>query len=124
MIREGMCNIEKMGATCAISECKKTTAVVTQSGILAWHAHTLGPNPFCQNPMLIFLDLYDIIKYLSGIPYARHYNPRFLLFLPYFSFSLRFILQTIYVLKRQFFIFLSLKSVVYIRERFLIKSGL
>ena len=53
-----MCNIEKMGATCAISECKKTTAVVTQLGILAWHAHTLGPNPFCQNPMLIFLDLW------------------------------------------------------------------
>ena len=58
------------------------------------------------------------------LPYARHYNPRFVLFLPNFSFSLRFILQTIYVLKTNILHFLSLKSAVYIREQFLIKSGL
>ena len=37
--------------------------------------------------------------YRIVIPYERHYNPRFVFFLPHFSFSLRFILQTIYVLK-------------------------
>ena len=45
-------------------------------------------------------------------------------FYPIFSFSLRFVLQTIYVLKTKILHFLSLKSGVYIRERFLIKSGL
>ena len=30
---------------------------------------------------------------LNEVPYARHYNPRFELFLPHFSFSLRFILD-------------------------------
>ena len=58
------------------------------------------------------------------IPYARHYNPRFVLFLPHFSFSLWFILQTIYVVKVKVLHFLSLKFMVYTRERLLIKSGL
>ena len=58
------------------------------------------------------------------LPYARHYNPRFVYFLAHFWFSLRFILQTIYVLKMEILHFLSLKSAVYTRERLLIKSGL
>ena len=33
----------------------------------------------------------------SYIPYARHYNPRFVFFLPPFLFEVRFILQTTYV---------------------------
>ena len=73
----------------------------------------------CLSTIQIFNGCVDQI-----IPYARHYNPRFVLFLPHFSFSLRFILQTIYVLKTKILHFLSLKSAVYIRERFLIKSGL
>ena len=32
----------------------------------------------------------------SYIPYARHYNPRFVYFLPYFYIEVRFILQTTY----------------------------
>ena len=51
----------------------------------------------------------------NRVPYARHYNPRFVLFLPHFSFSLRFILQTIYVLKTKNLHFLSLKSGLYMR---------
>ena len=39
-----------------------------------------------------------LLKYRTR---AHHYNPRFVLFLPHFSFSLRFILQTIYVLKNE-----------------------
>ena len=61
---------------------------------------------------------------LFDIPYARHYNPRFVFFLAHFSFSLRFILQTIYVLKMEILHFLSLKSAVYTRELLVIKSGL
>ena len=68
--------------------------------------------------------LRPLIVIEKHIPYARHYNPRFVLFLAHFSFSLRFILQTTYVLKTKILHFLSLKSAVYIRERFLIKSGL
>ena len=68
---------------------------------------------------------YDIHKNAlkMNIPYARHYNPRFVYFLPHFLFSLRFILQTIYVLKTEILHFLSLKSAVYNRERFQIESG-
>ena len=43
--------------------------------------------------------LNSLFVYLNYVPYARHYNPRFVLFLPHFSFSLRFILQTTYGLK-------------------------
>ena len=39
------------------------------------------------------------------LPYARHYNPRFVYFLPNFYIEVRFILQTTYGLKRKFFIF-------------------
>ena len=46
----------------------------------------------------------------------------FVYFLPHFS--LRFIFQTIYVLKTEILHFLSLKSAVYTQERLLIKSGL
>ena len=58
------------------------------------------------------------------IPYARHYNPRFVYFLPHVWFSLWFILQTIYVLKTEILHLLSLKSAVYNRELFQIQSGL
>ena len=62
--------------------------------------------------------------YKIFIPYARHYNPRFVFFLLPFLFEVRFILQTTYGLKTEILRFLSLKSAVYIRERFQIKSGL
>ena len=58
------------------------------------------------------------------VPYAPHYNPRFVYFLPPFYIEERFILQTIYVLKTNILHFLSLKSAVYTRERLLIKRGL
>ena len=58
------------------------------------------------------------------IPYARHYNPWFVYFLPHFYIEVRFILQTTYGLKTEILPFLSLQSAVYIQERFLIKSGL
>ena len=58
------------------------------------------------------------------VPYARHYNPRFVYFLPHFYIEVRFILQTTYGLKTEILHFLSLKSAVYIRERFQIESGL
>ena len=67
-------------------------------------------------PRHIFLKFY--------IPYARHYNPRFVIFLLPFLFEVRFILQTTYGLKTEILHFLSLKSAVYTRERLLIKSGL
>ena len=38
-----------------------------------------------------------IVSSTLYVPYARHYNPRFVLFLPHFSFTLRFILLTIYI---------------------------
>ena len=66
---------------------------------------------------------YDLYV-MSEIPYARHYNPRFVYFLPHFYIEVRFILQTTYGLKTEILYFLSLKSAVYIRERFLIESGL
>ena len=83
---------------------------------------SLGPvrklcRPALRPPHTLF-----VIVLIIKIPYARHYNPRFVLFLPHFSFSLRFILQTIYVLKTKILHFLSLKTAVYIRERFLIHS--
>ena len=53
------------------------------------------------------------------IPYARHYNPRFIHFLPHFY--KRLILQTILVHKQGK---LGLKSAVYNQERFQMKSGL
>ena len=59
-----------------------------------------------------------------NVPYAHHYNPRFVYFLPPFDIEEQFILQTIYVLKTEILHFLSLKSAVYTRERLLIKSGL
>ena len=61
---------------------------------------------------------------LARIPYARHYNPRFVYFLPHFYIEVRFILQTTYVLKMDILHFLSLKSAVYNWERFQIESGL
>ena len=63
----------------------------------------------------------DHTKY---VPYARHYYPWFVSFLPPFYVEVRFILQTVYVLKTKILHFLSLKSAVYTRERLLIKSGL
>ena len=67
--------------------------------------------------------IFSIFLIQNDIPHARHYNLLFVLFLPHFSFSLRFTLQTIYVLKTEILHFLSLKSTVYTRERLLI-SGL
>ena len=58
------------------------------------------------------------------IPYARHYNPRFVYFLPHFFQKPLFMLQTIYVLEMEILYFLSLKSAVFTWERLLIKSGL
>ena len=55
------------------------------------------------------------------LPYARHYNPRFVYFLPHFLVQERLILQTILVHKQGK---LGLKSAVYKQERFQIKSGL
>ena len=87
----------------------------------------------------IFLNFFSMKKILLGdqllvmtffenfdfkVPYAPHYNPRFVYFLPPFYIEERFILQTIYVLKTNILHFLSLKSAVYTRERLLIKRGL
>ena len=65
-----------------------------------------------------------IISHFKELPYPRHYNPRFVHFLPPFYIEVRFILQTTYVLKTEILHFFSLKSAVYTQERFLIKSGL
>ena len=49
------------------------------------------------------------------------------IFTPFFTVALiveRLVLQTIYVLNKEILQFLGQKSVVYNRERFLIKSGL
>ena len=46
-------------------------------------------------------------------PYARHYSPRSVFFLPPFYIEERFILQTKYVLKMGIVHFLSLKSAGY-----------
>ena len=51
------------------------------------------------------------------IPYARHYNPRFVYFLPPFYIEEWFILQTIYVQETENLHFLSLKSAVYTQEQ-------
>ena len=61
------------------------------------------------------------------VPYARHYNPRFVYFLPHFS--VRFIIKSglYYRLFKYINIKqgkLGLKSEVYNQERFQIKSGL
>jgi hypothetical protein len=80
------------------------------------------------NVDLIVNLILDLIVNLSVdiqyIPYACHYNPRFVHFLPPFYFEVRFILQTIYVLKTKILHFKGLKSAVYTQERLLIKSGL
>ena len=62
------------------------------------------------------------------LPYAHHYNPRFVYFYPIFHFGLYcragLILQTIYVLNKEILPFLDLKSAVYNREWFQINSGI
>ena len=45
------------------------------------------------------LKSFQVFTSMFVLPYARHYNPRFVYFLPLFFHKLRFILQTIYVLK-------------------------
>ena len=54
--------------------------------------------------------------------YARHYKPGLVYFLSHFS--LRLIVQTIYVLNKEIFQFLNLKSSVCYQERLKIKSRL
>ena len=70
------------------------------------------------------LKSFQVFTSMFVLPYARHYNPRFVFFLAHFSFLLRFILQTIYVIKMEILHFLSLKFAAYTRERLLIKCGL
>ena len=54
------------------------------------------------------------------VPYAHHYNPRFLCFLPQFFTAVYIvdwlILQTIYVLNKEILTFLGLKWTVYNQE--------
>ena len=64
------------------------------------------------------------VQCVAYIPYARHYNQRFVYFLPPLYIEEWFILQTTYGLKMEILHFLSLKSAVYTQERLLIKSGL
>ena len=52
---------------------------------------------------------------MEYVPYARHYKPRLVYFLPHFS--LRLILQTIYVLNKEILQFLGLKATAYNQER-------
>ena len=49
--------------------------------------------------IIIMPDSISVIELSKKIPYARHYNPRFVYFLPSFYIEERFILQTSYVLK-------------------------
>ena len=56
------------------------------------------------------------------ILYTRYYKPRLVYCLPHYSLLL--ILQAIHVLKEKILQILGLKSAVYNRERFQIKSGL
>ena len=61
---------------------------------------------------------------IQNIPYAHHFNPRIVYFWPPFHIEEQFILQTVYGLKTEILHFLSLKSAVYIQERFQIESRL
>ena len=112
---------------------KKTSFVLLHSIIATWKPQVKTRRVYTTNPVfsqgsIHRLRTFSLVRRFgsekSNIPYARHYNPRFVLFLPHISFSLKFILQTIYVLKTKILYFLSLKSAVYIGSLFLMKSVL
>ena len=74
-----------------------------------WHSKQ---NTICSN------------YYEFHLPYARHYKPRLAFFFTQFSFWLRFILQTIYVLKMEILHSLSSKSAAYKQERLQIERSI